>query len=148
MAADKGIDISTLKGTGENGRIVRRDIENYTPSEAPAKAAPAAQVAVNFVAGETTETPNSQMRNVIAKRLSESKYSAPHYYLMVEINMDNAIKARKEINALPDTKISFNDMVIKATAMALRKHPQLYSGYSVFTVPNISRLMKICLYTV
>ena len=130
MAADKGIDISTLKGTGENGRIVRRDIENYTPSEAPAKAAPAAQVAVNFVAGETTETPNSQMRNVIAKRLSESKYSAPHYYLMVEINMDKAIKARKEINALPDTKISFNDMVIKATAMALRKHPQVNSTWA------------------
>ncbi len=136
MAQEKGIDISTLKGTGENGRIVRKDIENYQPSAANSVAAnvavaqPAAQqVAMNFVAGETTETINSQVRNVIAKRLSESKFSAPHYYLMVEINMDKAIQARKEMNALPDTKVSFNDMVIKATAMALRKHPQINSSW-------------------
>ncbi|MFB9120678.1 2-oxo acid dehydrogenase subunit E2 [Bergeyella porcorum] len=136
MAQEKGIDISTLKGTGENGRIVRKDIENYQPSATNAVAAnvavaqPAAQqVAMNFVAGETTETPNSQVRNVIAKRLSESKFSAPHYYLMVEINMDKAIQARKEMNTLPDTKVSFNDMVIKATAMALRKHPQINSSW-------------------
>ncbi len=136
MAQEKGIDISTLKGTGENGRIVRKDIENYQPTAANAVVAnvavaqPAAQqVAMNFVAGETTETPNSQVRNVIAKRLSESKFSAPHYYLMVEINMDKAIQARKEMNTLPDTKVSFNDMVIKATAMALRKHPQINSSW-------------------
>lgn len=133
MAADKGIDISTLKGTGENGRIVRRDIESYTPSAVATPKAVATTVeplAVNIVAGENTETPNSQMRNVIAKRLSESKFSAPHYYLMVEINMDKAIEARKEINSTPDTKISFNDMVIKATAMALRKHPQVNSSWA------------------
>ncbi|MDQ0475721.1 2-oxo acid dehydrogenase subunit E2 [Chryseobacterium sp. MDT2-18] len=137
MAEDKGIDVHSLKGTGENGRIVKKDIENYQPSATSAKqevsasaavAAPA-QVAMNFVQGEDSETPNSQVRNIIAKRLSESKFTAPHYYLIVEINMDKAIEARKEINSLPDTKISFNDMVIKATAMALRKHPQVNSTW-------------------
>lgn len=132
MAEEKGIDVSTLQGSGENGRIIKKDIENFTPSASAAKAvAPAAaQVAMNFVSGEDSETPNSQMRNVIAKRLAESKFTAPHYYLMVEINMDKAIEARKEINALPDTKVSFNDMVIKAVAMALRKHPQVNSSWA------------------
>lgn len=133
MAQDKGVDINSVQGSGENGRIVKKDIENYQPSQAkpaaPAATA-AAQVAVNFVQGEDTETPNSQVRNIIAKRLSESKFSAPHYYLMVEINMDKAIEARKEINSLPDTKISFNDMIIKATAIALRKHPQVNSSWA------------------
>jgi len=140
MAQDKGIDVHSLKGSGENGRIVRKDIENYQPSAAAstqskpdvsgtaAVNAPA-PVALNFVQGEDSETPNSQVRNIIAKRLSESKFTAPHYYLIVEINMDKAIVARKEINSLPDTKISFNDMIIKATAMALRKHPQVNSSW-------------------
>ena len=136
MAADKGIDIATVKGSGDNGRIIKKDIENYQPGTAPAQAAASAavsapaQVAINYVAGETTETVNSQVRNVIAKRLSESKFTAPHYYLMVEINMDKAIVARKELNSLPDTKVSFNDMVIKATALALRKHPQVNSSWA------------------
>ena len=136
MAEEKGIDVSALQGSGENGRIVKKDIENYQPSAAKPSAvasvaAPAAaQVAMNFVSGETTETPNSQVRNIIAKRLSESKFTAPHYYLMVEINMDKAIEARKEINSLPDTKVSFNDMIIKAVAMALRKHPQVNSSWA------------------
>lgn len=140
MASEKGIDISTVKGSGDNGRIVKKDIENYQPSAAPVQqtaavstsvaSAPAAQMAMNFVAGETTETVNSQVRNIIAKRLSESKFTAPHYYLMVEINMDKAIEARKELNSLPDTKVSFNDMVIKATALALRKHPQVNSSWA------------------
>ncbi|MDQ1162057.1 pyruvate dehydrogenase E2 component (dihydrolipoamide acetyltransferase) [Chryseobacterium sp. SORGH_AS 447] len=136
MAQDKGVDINSIQGSGENGRIVKKDIENYQPSAAkPAASAPAAspaaaQVALSFVQGEDTETQNSQVRNVIAKRLSESKFSAPHYYLMVEINMDKAIEARKEINSLPDTKISFNDMIIKATAVALRKHPQVNSSWA------------------
>ncbi|MDP2453975.1 MULTISPECIES: pyruvate dehydrogenase complex dihydrolipoamide acetyltransferase [unclassified Kaistella] len=139
MAEEKGIDVYSLKGSGENGRIVKKDIENYQPSAASAQAkqevssstaasAPA-QVAMNFVQGQDSETPNSQVRNIIAKRLSESKFTAPHYYLIVEINMDKAIEARKEINSLPDTKISFNDMIIKATAMALRKHPQVNSTW-------------------
>ncbi|MEI3790926.1 MULTISPECIES: 2-oxo acid dehydrogenase subunit E2 [Chryseobacterium] len=134
MAQDKGVDINSVHGSGENGRIVKKDIENYQPSQAqaqPAASAPAAaQVALSFVQGEDTETPNSQVRNIIAKRLAESKFSAPHYYLMVEINMDKAIEARKEINSLPDTKISFNDMIIKATAVALRKHPQVNSSWA------------------
>lgn len=134
MAQAKGVDINSVQGSGENGRIVKKDIENYQPSAKPAASAPAAsaaaQVAVSFVQGEDTETPNSQVRNIIAKRLSESKFSAPHYYLMVEINMDKAIDARKEINSLPDTKISFNDMIIKATAIALRKHPQVNSSWA------------------
>ena len=138
MAEEKGIDIHAMKGSGENGRIVRKDVEGFTPSskevaaseaKAPAAASAPAQVAMNFVQGEDSETPNSQVRNIIAKRLSESKFTAPHYYLMVEISMDKAMEARKEINSLPDTKISFNDMIIKATAMALRKHPQVNSTW-------------------
>lgn len=135
MAQEKGVDINSVQGSGENGRIVKKDIENYQPSQkaesaAPAQNTAAAQVALSFVQGEDTETPNSQVRNIIAKRLSESKFSAPHYYLMVEINMDKAIEARKEINSLPDTKISFNDMIIKATAVALRKHSQVNSSWA------------------
>ena len=136
IAEEKGIDVHALKGTGENGRIVKKDVEGFSavatssnqpkPAQAEAKQAP--QV-MSFVQGEDSETPNSQVRNIIAKRLSESKFTAPHYYLIVEINMDKAIEARKEINSLPDTKISFNDMVIKATAMALRKHPQVNSTW-------------------
>ena len=137
IAEDKGIDVHTLKGTGENGRIVKKDVESFTPSAQTPQVAEtksvaevkSAQPVMNFVQGEDSETPNSQVRNIIAKRLSESKFTAPHYYLMVEINMDKAIEARKEINSLPDTKISFNDMVIKATAMALRKHPQVNSTW-------------------
>ncbi|MDR2205940.1 MAG: 2-oxo acid dehydrogenase subunit E2 [Flavobacteriaceae bacterium] len=131
MAAEKGIDVRSLQGSGENGRIVKRDIENHTPSEkSAAMQSSAMQIPTNFVAGEDSETINSQMRNVIAKRLSESKFSAPHYYLMMEIGMDRAIESRKEINMLPNTKISFNDMIIKAVAMALRQHPQVNSSWA------------------
>lgn len=132
IAQEKGIDISTISGTGENGRIVKSDVENYQPKTVATTPTvqPATQVAMNFMAGETTETQNSQMRTIIAKRLSESKFSAPHYYLMVEIAMDKAMEARKEMNSIPDTKISFNDMVIKAAAMALRKHPQVNSSWA------------------
>lgn len=141
MAEDKGISLDSLKGSGDNGRIVKKDIENYQPAakteskteekasgEVAMKPTPTA-TPVNFVAGETTETPNSQVRNIIAKRLSESKFTAPHYYLTVEIAMDKAIQARTEINALPGVKVSFNDMIIKAVAMALRKHPQVNSSW-------------------
>lgn len=135
MATEKGVDIHTLQGSGENGRIVKKDIENYQPAQnsdtkSDIKTSAVAAVAVPSVVGEDSETPNSQVRNIIAKRLSESKFSAPHYYLMVEINMDKAIAARNEINSLPDTKISFNDMIIKATAVALRKHPQVNSSWA------------------
>jgi pyruvate dehydrogenase E2 component (dihydrolipoamide acetyltransferase) len=132
IASDKGIDINKVKGTGENGRVVKKDIENYTPAvaapaqAAPAAAAPAAAPAYTPV-GEvaTEEVKNNQMRKVIAKRLAESKFTAPEYSLTIELDMDNAIASRGVINAVPDTKVSFNDMVIKACAMALRKHPQI-----------------------
>ena len=135
IAEEKGINLSQVKGTGENGRIVKKDIENYTPAAAQsqqAAAAPAEQqsapAAKPYVpAGEVSreEIKNSQMRKTIARRLAESKFTAPEYSLTIELDMDNAIASRNVINAVPDTKVSFNDMVIKASAMALRKHPQI-----------------------
>ncbi len=140
MAEDKGIDLNTVKGSGDQGRIVKRDIENYTPSQAkptpaaaPQAAAPAApSKPVLLPTGEegTDEMKNSQMRKVIAKRLSESKFTAPHYYLTIEVDMTNAAKSREHINNLPDTKVSFNDLVVKACALALRKHPQVNTSWN------------------
>ncbi len=132
IATDKGINLSEVKGSGENGRIIKKDIESFTPntSNNSANVSKSAPDVTNFVpAGETTETAVSQMRKVIAKRLSESKFTAPHYYLNIEIDMENAMASRKAINAIPDTKISFNDLVIKATAAALRKHPAINSTW-------------------
>ena len=136
MAEDKGIDLSEVKGSGENGRIVKRDIEDFKPSEKPAKAeAPAdkpAAAQAYVPAGEESfeEIKNSQMRKTIAKRLAESKFNAPHYYLTIEVDMANAMASRKQINNMPDVKVSFNDMVIKASAMALRKHPRVNSQWT------------------
>ncbi len=133
IAADKGIDLSDVKGTGENGRIVKRDVEGYQPSASSADTKPTTQTtAQSYVpVGEETfeEVKNSQMRKTIAKRLTASQFGAPHYYLTIEVNMENAMASRKTINNIPDTKISFNDMVIKASAMALRKHPQVNSTW-------------------
>lgn len=138
IAEEKGIDLAQVKGTGENGRIVKSDVENFTPSSAsaPAQAVSEASQAVAAVkpfvpAGEVyqEEIKNSQMRKTIARRLAESKFTAPHYYLTIELDMDNAITSRGMINSLPDTKVSFNDMVIKACAMALKKHPQVNSQW-------------------
>ena len=132
IAKDKGINLAEVKGSGDNGRIVKKDIENYQPSAQP-KAEPKFEVvkpAQAFVSGEDKVIPNSQMRKVIAKRLAESKFTAPHYYLNVELDMDNAIAARKQLNSVPDTKISFNDMIVKACAMALRKHPAVNSTWT------------------
>ncbi|NMH29673.1 pyruvate dehydrogenase complex dihydrolipoamide acetyltransferase [Flavobacterium silvaticum] len=140
MAEDKGINISQVKGSGENGRIVKADIENFKPVAAPqqatatseAKSELAAPAVKPFVpAGETytEEVKNSQMRKTIARRLSESKFTAPHYYLTIELDMDNAIASRNSINSIPNTKVSFNDMVIKACAMALKKHPKVNSTW-------------------
>ncbi|MCB0473225.1 MAG: pyruvate dehydrogenase complex dihydrolipoamide acetyltransferase, partial [Flavobacteriaceae bacterium] len=126
MAQEKGINLAGVTGSGEHGRIVKRDIENYVPAQAPVGTqitfAPKGQESFE-------EVPNSQMRKVIAKRLAESKFTAPHYYLNVEFNMDNAIAFREQFNSLPDTKISFNDIVIKATALALKQHPQVNSQW-------------------
>ncbi|PQJ20511.1 pyruvate dehydrogenase complex dihydrolipoamide acetyltransferase [Nonlabens tegetincola] len=127
MAQDKGIDLSQVQGSGENGRIIKKDIESFTPGTSTGASQPAFQAV-----GEETfvEMANSQMRKTIAKRLSQSKFTAPHYYLGIELDMDNAIASRKAINELPDTKVSFNDMVIKAAAMALRKHPQVNTQWT------------------
>lgn len=133
IAIEKGIDINSIKGTGENGRIVKRDVENYVPVTAqPSAPVAAKEVPQTFVpAGEISveEVKNSQMRKTIARRLGESKFTAPHYYLTIEIDMEQAIASRGVINALPETKVSFNDMVVKACAMALRKHPQVNSQW-------------------
>lgn len=138
IAQEKGINLSQVKGSGENGRIVKSDVENFSPSAVvtPAQAVVEATNAVAAVkpfvpAGEVfqEEIKNSQMRKTIARRLSESKFTAPHYYLTIELDMDNAVASRNMINGLPDTKVSFNDMVIKASAMALKKHPQVNSQW-------------------
>ncbi|AWA29712.1 pyruvate dehydrogenase complex dihydrolipoamide acetyltransferase [Flavobacterium magnum] len=136
IAEEKGINISQIKGTGENGRIVKSDVENFTPSAAPSTVSESAKEGATVVrpfvpAGETSseEIKNSQMRKVIAKRLSESAHAAPVFYLTIEVAMDEAMKSRGVINSLPETKVSFNDMVIKACAMALRKHPKVNSQW-------------------
>ncbi|MBN4084864.1 pyruvate dehydrogenase complex dihydrolipoamide acetyltransferase [Flavobacteriaceae bacterium AH-315-B10] len=128
LAQDKGINISNIQGSGEHGRIIKRDIENFNPATVSQSTAPVAK----FVAsGEENfdEIKHSQMRKIIAKRLGESKFSAPHYYLNVEFDMDNAIAFRQQFNTIPDTKISYNDMIVKACALALREHPQVNSQW-------------------
>ena len=126
IASEKGIDINQVSGSGDGGRIVKRDIENFSPAASQAKSA----VAYAPVGQESyTEENVSQMRKVIARRLAESKFSAPHFYLTIEIDMDNAIAARTSINAQGDVKISFNDFVVKASSMALRKHPAINSSW-------------------
>lgn len=140
IAQDKGIDLSQVKGSGENGRIVKGDVESFTPTakttntvaETKQEVAPKAAVQTFVPAGEvrSEEVKNSQMRKTIARRLAESKFTAPHYYLTIEINMDNAMESRTLINSLPETKVSFNDMVVKACAMALKKHPQVNSSWT------------------
>jgi pyruvate dehydrogenase E2 component (dihydrolipoamide acetyltransferase) len=127
IAEEKGIPLNQLEGTGENGRIIKRDVENFSPATATVTSA-----VTKFVASgqeDSDEISHSQMRKVIAKRLGESKFSAPHYYLAVEFDMDNAIAFRKQYNSIPDTKISFNDIVVKACALALRQHPQVNSQW-------------------
>ncbi|MGA0403292.1 MAG: 2-oxo acid dehydrogenase subunit E2 [Flavobacteriaceae bacterium] len=134
LAKEKGLDLSTVTGSGEHGRIIRRDVEQAQVVAAPAVSAKAQPEATPVVAASGVENKesvkNSQMRKVIAKRLSESKFTAPHYYLTVEVEMDEAKVARQQINQLPDTKVSFNDMVLKASAMALLKHKQVNTTWS------------------
>ncbi|UOQ77899.1 pyruvate dehydrogenase complex dihydrolipoamide acetyltransferase [Hymenobacter sp. 5516J-16] len=163
IAKDKGIDLSTIKGSGENGRIVSRDLESAQPSAAAAPAAPAPAAAPSQPAqaantqseyiqaalpeqpkaapapvatpaptaaeGTYTDTPVSQMRKVIARRLSESLFTAPHFYLTMEILMDRAMEVRTQLNALSPVKLSFNDLVIKAAAVALKQHPAVNSSW-------------------
>lgn len=132
IAEEKGINLRQVQGSGENGRIVKSDIENYQP------AANGAEAYTPVGTESFEEVKNSQMRKTIAKRLAESKFTAPEYYLTVELDMDHAIAAREAINAAPDVKISFNDMIIKACAMALRKHPQVNSQWT----PEVTKIAK------
>ncbi|MGX1929895.1 2-oxo acid dehydrogenase subunit E2 [Flagellimonas sp. 2504JD4-2] len=142
IAGEKGINLADVKGSGDHGRIVKRDVENFQPSQAPAAApavaapaetaAPVAAAPINLPVGEEgmEEVKNSNMRKAITKHLSASKFTAPHFYLTIEVDMDNAKASRAQINNLPDTKVSFNDMVLKACAMALKKHPQVNTTWT------------------
>jgi pyruvate dehydrogenase E2 component (dihydrolipoamide acetyltransferase) len=136
IASDKGINLSDVNGSGENGRIIKKDIENYTPAAKVVevvKQEKAAAPVMDFVAnGEESseEVKNSQMRKAIAKSLGNSKFSAPDFSLNIEVDMNNAMASRSVINAIPDTKVSFNDMVVKACAMALQKHPQVNTSWT------------------
>lgn len=135
LAAEKGIDLAKIKGSGDNGRIIRNDVESFTPAtaqpSAPAQAHTPAPVATPVVTGEESfeEVPVSQMRKVIARRLSESLFTAPHFYLTMSVDMDAAVAARTRLNEQSGVKISFNDMVVKATALALQQHPKVNSSW-------------------
>jgi pyruvate dehydrogenase E2 component (dihydrolipoamide acetyltransferase) len=131
LAAEKGVDLSRVQGSGDNGRVVKRDVDSFnhalhtSPQNLGAVAATAAPAGVESY----TDYPVSQMRKVIARRLSESKFTAPHFYVTMDIDMDNAIAARAAMNASGEVKISFNDLVVKATALALKKHPAVNSAW-------------------
>ncbi|MBL0182317.1 MAG: pyruvate dehydrogenase complex dihydrolipoamide acetyltransferase [Chitinophagaceae bacterium] len=135
LAADKGIDINKVNGSGDGGRVTKKDVDNYVPgaagSAAPEAKIAAAPVPVFTATGEEghTDIPLTQMRKTIARRLGESKFSAPHFYLTMEINMDNAINVRAQLNELSPVKISFNDFIIKAVALSLRQHPNVNSSW-------------------
>jgi pyruvate dehydrogenase E2 component (dihydrolipoamide acetyltransferase) len=133
LAADKGIDISQINGTGDGGRIVKKDIDSYVPAAKTETKHAAQQRPVQPFAQTGQEGYKdielTQMRKTIARRLSESNFTAPHFFLTMEINMDNAMSSRTAINEVSPVKISFNDMVIKAAAMALRQHPAVNSSW-------------------
>ena len=129
IASDKGINLADLNGSGENGRIIKKDVENYTPS-VKVEAAPAATTTASSNVESSEEVKNSQMRKAIAKSLGNSKFTAPDFSLNIEVDMDNAMASRKTINAIPETKVSFNDLVVKACAMALKKHPQVNTSWT------------------
>jgi pyruvate dehydrogenase E2 component (dihydrolipoamide acetyltransferase) len=145
IAKDKGISLTEIKGSAENGRIVKKDVENYTPGAKPAatsataveaaapatgKPAPAPIKIPEYVGVEKyTEKPVTQMRKAIGRRLAESLFTAPHFYVTMSIDMDSAIEARNKINAYAPSKVSFNDLVLKATAIALKQHPAINSSW-------------------
>ena len=132
LAEEKGIDLKYVKGSGDNGRIIKADIDNYDSqlvNKSVESVSPSTFQLINQSASSHTDVPVSQMRKVIAKRLSESLFTAPHFYLTMSVDMDEAVQARKKLNEDADIKISFNDMVLKATAMALRKHPKVNSSW-------------------
>ena len=133
LAADKGIDLRYVKGSGDNGRIIKNDVDSYVPAAATAPAATTAKPAatISAPAGQVSfdEVPVSQMRKTIARRLSESMFTAPHFYLTMSIDMDACVAARGKLNEVSKVKISFNDMVLKAVAVALKQHPKVNSSW-------------------
>ena len=134
LAAEKGIDLRVVQGSGDEGRITKKDIENFKPQAAPAQGAPASAAkgaAQPAAQGQVSfeDVPVSQMRKIIAKRLAESKFTAPHFYLTISIDMDKAVDSRAKLNEVSPVKISFNDMVLKACAVALKQHPQVNSSW-------------------
>jgi len=126
MAKEKGIDLSDVQGSGPDGRVIKKDIEEYEPSEQPSK--PSVEVP-SFEDTESEDIKVSQMRKAIARRLSESKFSNPHFYETVDVDMESAIEARKKLNEVSEVKISFNDIVVKAASAALRRHPDVNSSW-------------------
>ena len=137
LAEEKNIPLNQIKGSGDGGRIIKRDVDSFVPQAAPAASAGAVSGAASvlpFVTGASAQegyqdTPASQMRKTIARRLTESKFGAPHFYLTIEVNMDQAIKTRQAMNEISPVKISFNDIIIKAAATALRRHPEVNSSW-------------------
>ncbi|MBK8686303.1 MAG: 2-oxo acid dehydrogenase subunit E2 [Bacteroidetes bacterium] len=133
IARDKGIDLRKVQGSGDYGRIVKRDLDNYNemPQPSVTQATKSTSMPVQLQSGTEghTDYPVTQMRKIIAQRLGESKFSAPHFYLRISVEMDNMMQARKEINQVSSVKVSFNDIMIKAVALALRKHPEVNSSW-------------------
>ena len=131
LAAEKGIDISQVPGSGDNGRITKKDIDSFVPSKKEAPQQGAAAPTAKAPAGEVSfeDVPVSQMRKIIAKRLAESKFSSPHFYLTISVNMDSAVASRTRLNEVSPVKISFNDLVLKACAIALKLHPKVNSSW-------------------
>ena len=146
MAAEKGIDLEKLAGSGDNGRIIKKDVDSYTPGQAAPAAASGtsggataplpARTAATMSAGQESfdEVPVSQMRKAIARRLAESKFTAPHFYVTMSIDMDSAVQARTRLNEVSPVKISFNDLVLKAVAVALKQHPAINSSWRGDTI--------------
>lgn len=130
IAKNAGVDIAKIQGTGDQGRVIKRDVEAYIANP-PVEATSSVPSGLDFGVADFQygEVPTSQMRKVIARRLGESKFTAPHFYLTMEIDMENVMDARKQINAASETRISFNDIIVKATAMALRKHPAINASW-------------------
>ena len=138
LAAEKGIDLKTVQGSGDDGRITKKDIENFKPSAQPQGRAVEKGVSQPQVQLTTEDIPVSQMRKVIAKRLAESKFTAPHFYLTMSIDMDKAVESRARINETSPVKISFNDFVLKACAIALKQHPKVNSSWMGDTIRRYS----------
>jgi pyruvate dehydrogenase E2 component (dihydrolipoamide acetyltransferase) len=136
LAAEKGIDIAKIPGSGDGGRIIKADVDNFVPAAETIVSKPAAEARPSTIAQQTPpgivsfdEVPVSQMRKVIAKRLAESKFTAPHFYLTMSIDMDKAVESRAKLNEVASVKISFNDIVLKAVAVALKQHPNVNSSW-------------------